>query len=521
MLRRITPKPKPAELSNRSTRRRITAVALALLLLAAACSDGSDTNGANTVGANTDAADTGNAGSTSTGAPVTSTTQSLGVSQSTLAELERCGDGGGLCGEVLASDGYPVRFRLIPAASSQPTAGLVAMHFGGPGTNAREFISRFAPEEPEQDMLGRFDLLGVEQRGTDAVEGVDCGNDALFHQLNIGVVAVEDQARLAQEWISGCPVGSFGTATAAEDIATVLRYLDAGRTVFVGYSYGGVVGVLLGSDHTDVVDAIVLDSPGLGWVDPRRFLVLVAGFGEALEGFFTNCDQTGGCMFAPDGNAEARFRAIHDSYELPGDLLFATVNFLYDERSAQQLDFIFYSALQGDYSQITWAADSYHSRQGETYPPAGEVFALVACSDGLADYTGGYEQFLAEIRTYGALGELAAKGLYDSTGICDHWPGESEAFELDLSNSNLPVLMVGATGDPAAHWSYIESFAETSLPPQSAVVAVHGVAHSIWRSGNECVDDAVNAFILDSTLPTIPASEKYLECDPLGAVSGR
>ncbi len=492
---------------------RITSVAIALLL-AAACSGSS---------ASTDSSGSGSPGVGDTGPAITSGADSsqddLGVTPSVLSELEECGNGE-LCGEVLASDGYPVRFRLVQAASSQPKAGLVALHFGGPGTNARESISHFAPIDPEQDMLSRFDLVGVEQRGTDAIEGVDCGNDALLHQLNIGEAAPEDLARIAKEWISGCPVGSFGTVTAAEDIATVLRYLDAGRTVFVGYSYGGVIGVLLGSDHADTVDAIVLDSPGLGRLDPRGGLEQTKSFSRALNGFFHYCDQGGNCTFAPDGNAEGRFRSILDSYEPPRDLLFAMAQFLYSYRRAPELDFILTAALEGDYSPITLAADFYHERVGETYPPSGEVFDLVACADDLTDDTYSHEQFLADVSLYGPFGELTAKTSYDTTGICDYWPGERQTFELDLSDSDLPVLVVASTGDPAASWSYVKSFANTSLPQSSAVVVIHRFDHGLWRSGYECIDDAVDAFILDDTLPTIPTSDEYLECDPLGPGPG-
>ncbi len=527
-----SPTGRPAKRFSKVGFVKVVSVAAALLLLAAACSSDTDSDGPDSDSAATDNTATDDTASDNTAPDNTTTTttdqdtdssassdndRGLGVPQSLLDQLEECGNGS-LCGEVPGEDGESVRYRLVPANGSEPPAGLIAFHFGGPGTNARETIRFFGdPFSGNADLVGRFDVLGVEQRGTDSVDGVDCGNDALFHRIQTGVAPLAERPQLVQQWVSGCPTGSYGSATAASDTAAVLRHLDAGRSVFVGYSYGGVIAVLLGQDHADAVDAIYMDSPSTGWLDPLQGLAQTVRFNNAFERFLANCDETRDCRFAPDGNAAERFGTLADTYEVPGDLLTATVLLLYSEESGPDLDLMFATALDGDYSFLTAVAGAYHQREGESYPPSAEIFPLVACADGIGEYTDDYNEVLDDLRAIGVLGELVVKGLPVTIGICDAWAGEADPFELSLSQSEVPVLLVASTNDPAVPWESVKPFIETSLPEQSAAVVENNFTHVLWRSGNSCLDAVVEAFIFDSTLPTISSPAGYESCADLEA----
>lgn len=475
----------------------IVAVGLALLLLGAACA--ADTNPSGTVALND---------------------RGLGLGSNALASLENCGSGT-VCGQVSDVDGHPIRFRILPSTSPKPVAGVIVVHFGGPGSDALQILpdwvtsasSTTASSTNSRDnlVLERFDLLAVEQRGHDTVDGVDCGNDEIFHQIRTVSAPLADLERLAREWISGCPVGEFGSTTAAADIATVLDHFDSPRAVFVGYSYGSVIGVLLGTDHSESVDAIVLDSPAFGWLEPRSDLQQVRTFNNALTEFFDNCDRTRACRFAPSGNSEQRFGSLVDSYELPGDLLYATVFLLYGESTAPLLDLALTLALDGDDSFVTEVADTYNRRTGDDYEPPSQVFQLVACADGLESFTDDPDEYRAELRKFGVLGEMAAETLVFTDDICDHWAGRVNPFSLDMSRSDVPVLLAASLNDPATPWIHIQAALDSGqLPPQVALVVVDGFNHSLWLSGNGCVDAAVNAFVLNGAVP----SGGRLDCSP-------
>ncbi|HCB36982.1 MAG TPA: hypothetical protein DEP66_01870, partial [Acidimicrobiaceae bacterium] len=419
-----------------------------------------------------------------------------------------------LCGGVTADDGYEVRFTLVPAVDPGEAKGLMVLHFGGPGTDASDIVPGWRGGHPNRRLVSSFDVLGVRQRGTGAADGLDCGNDEILHDILTGRVAATDPdraERLAREWMAGCPAGRFDTVTAASDIAAVVSHLDAGRTVFVGYSYGGVVGALLAIRHPDVVDAVVLDSPALGILDPYAGPRQVESFEAALANFTDNCDRTRDCRFAPDGDAGERFRRFARSYDAPGDLLFATGLLLYNETTAPQLDEMLTAALAGDTTQVTEYADVYHNRFGRDYPSSTEIFPISVCADEIDDFTDDPAVARETYRELGILGELAAVAWSPTTGSCAAWRGESVPFTLDLSDAAADVILVASRDDPAVPWKTLKPFIDSSLPPHAGVVLVDGAFHGLWGSGNLCVETAVDAFVLDGTTPSAT-----VECGDFG-----
>jgi pimeloyl-ACP methyl ester carboxylesterase len=60
----------------------------------------------------------------------------------------------------------------------------------------------------------------------------------------------------------------FELSDCADDAAALLRHLEAGPAVAVGYSMGGPITQLLARDHGDVVGGIVLCATAMHWRDP-------------------------------------------------------------------------------------------------------------------------------------------------------------------------------------------------------------------------------------------------------------
>lgn len=74
----------------------------------------------------------------------------------------------------------------------------------------------------------------------------------------------------------------FRLQDCAADAAAVLRTLDAGPALVVGYSLGGAVAQLLARDHRDVTAGIVLCATANDWSDPRLRLLWSAMTGLRL-----------------------------------------------------------------------------------------------------------------------------------------------------------------------------------------------------------------------------------------------
>lgn len=76
----------------------------------------------------------------------------------------------------------------------------------------------------------------------------------------------------------------FSLEDAADDAAALLRTLDAGPAIVVGYSMGGPISMLLWERHPDLVRGLVLEATALEWRATRRERVALH-FTGALEFF--------------------------------------------------------------------------------------------------------------------------------------------------------------------------------------------------------------------------------------------
>lgn len=100
----------------------------------------------------------------------------------------------------------------------------------------------------------------------------------------------------------------FSLEDAADDAAAVLRTLDAGPAIVVGYSMGGPISMLLAHRHPDLVEGLVLEATALEWRASFRER-LVFRFMAALE-FVLRSGR-------PKGLLERTLRdAVHQSPDL-------------------------------------------------------------------------------------------------------------------------------------------------------------------------------------------------------------
>jgi 3-oxoadipate enol-lactonase len=100
----------------------------------------------------------------------------------------------------------------------------------------------------------------------------------------------------------------FSLADAADDAAALLRTLDAGPAIVVGYSMGGPIAMRLWERHSDLVEGLVLEATALEWRATRRER-LVFKFMAGLE-FFLRSGR-------PRGLLDRSLRdAVHQSPDL-------------------------------------------------------------------------------------------------------------------------------------------------------------------------------------------------------------
>lgn len=143
-----------------------------------------------------------------------------------------------------------VGFAFVPAPSG-PAIGTVVPHEGGPGYSttgsADSYAAMYGP------LLGRRNLLLVDQRGTGLTEAIDCPE---LQELTTAYATAA--ARCARRL--GNHAHLYGTALSADDLAAVVDALGLGKVDVYGDSYGTFFTQVYASRHPAQVRSLVLDS---------------------------------------------------------------------------------------------------------------------------------------------------------------------------------------------------------------------------------------------------------------------
>jgi len=87
---------------------------------------------------------------------------------------------------------------------------------------------------------------------------------------------------------------------------------------------------------------------------------------------------------------------------------------------------------------------------------------------------------------------------------CAFWPVPPTSQPHTAQVSGLPpTLVVSVTGDPATPY---QAGVDLAAALGSTLITVEGTQHTAALQGNRCVDDVVNAYLVDLTLPASQVS---------------
>jgi hypothetical protein len=82
---------------------------------------------------------------------------------------------------------------------------------------------------------------------------------------------------------------------------------------------------------------------------------------------------------------------------------------------------------------------------------------------------------------------------------CAVWPVPTQTAPLPHADGAPPILVVGNTDDPATPLSGAKDLAQTLR--SGVLLTVKSAQHTAYASGNSCVDDAVNRYLLQRVPP--------------------
>ena len=84
---------------------------------------------------------------------------------------------------------------------------------------------------------------------------------------------------------------------------------------------------------------------------------------------------------------------------------------------------------------------------------------------------------------------------------CETWPfpATGERARRSRAAGAAPILVVGTTGDPATPYEWASRSPTSSSP--GSLLTWEGEGHTAYGRGGACVDDVVEAYLLDGKVP--------------------
>lgn len=423
-------------------------------------------------------------------------------------------------------DGETIEIAVSRHRATGDRLGSLLVNPGGPGSSGIDALSSIAIPRFGDEVVDRYDLVGFDPRGVAASTPVTCVDGPEMDQIvstdfdfttDEGIQAAEDAygafgAACLQN--TGPLLGHVDTVSAAKDMDVLRAVLGDDTLTYVGYSYGTQLGATYAALFPQQVGRLVLD----GALDPTLTSQELSegqaeGFENALRAYVADCQAGADCPLTgsvDDGLAQVRSvldRARKSplptgtSRPLTGTLAFSGIALpLYDEGSWSYLTMGLDAALSGDGSILLQLADLYYDRNADgTYASnSTAAFWAIGCADdrGTTD--------VAEMRAQAAAIEEVAPtvGYFFGYGgvICAQWPVPEAGGLDDYSAAGAaPIVVVGTTNDPATPYAWAESLAETL--DSGHLLTYQGEGHTAYGRSNACIADAVDAYLVDGTVP--------------------
>ena len=445
-----------------------------------------------------------------------------------LASWSDCG-GGFQCATIQVPldysnpEGRSISLALLRKQVTDPSRrlGSVLMNPGGPGGSGIDFLRRDARLFTELNT--RFDLVAWDPRGVGASTPVMCLTGPQMDAF-LALDPVLDDTEEQNAWIQanrdfalGCKRNSgdllpfMDSESTAHDMDMVREAIGDKKLTYLGFSYGTYIGQYYAHLFPTHVRALALD----GVVDSRlqgsaAVLDQLAGFEQNLQAYLAGCASRSTCPYAHASDPRARLVALMtrlDTTPVPAGsrqltrslAMTAVLATMYDQDRWGNLDEALAAVDAGDGSKMLAIADSYNERNPDgTYGSiANGAFAATACIERSAAPTAVFTRSLTEADVlkvspfFGPWQEW--EGLY-----CEFWPELPRAYRPLTVSGAPPILLVGATNDPAT--PYQEAQGVSQEIPNSVLLTRTGNGHTSYGF-SACIDVAENAYLIDLTLP--------------------
>lgn len=425
-------------------------------------------------------------------------------------------------------DGATIDLALLRAKASGSAQGSLVVNPGGPGASGVDY-AKMAGMVISAEVREVYDVVGFDPRGVARSAPLTCFTDEQMDDFLGGDPTPDDaqeeaeSAQLLEEFADACAeaapelVGHVSTVEAAKDMDVLRSALGEEELSYLGASYGTYLGATYASLFPENVGRFVLD----GAIDPaltgvEMGLGQAEGFERATRAYVEDCVAGGDCPLGSDvDSAMAAIPAFLDQLDadpLPvrGDVngeltegwgLYGIIVAMYDQTAWPILSQAFSQAFDGDGTMLMFLANIYASRSSDgSYEGNGmQAIYAVNCLDRPVEEGAGDLDSDAVLRQFTEVSPTWGRYLAGD-GACEYWPAQATETIEDYSAAGAaPIVVIGTTRDPATPYEWAEGLADTL--DSGVLISYDGDGHTAYGRSNDCVDDAVDAYLLEGTVP--------------------
>lgn len=420
-------------------------------------------------------------------------------------------------------DGKRINLALVKRPASAKKKGNLVVNPGGPGAPGTGMAVQ-AQYVFDSSVTDAYDVIGFDPRGTGRSRPVDCLSDDELDAYIASDPTPDTPAEVAASerttagFAEGCRaltgelLERVSTVDAARDMDILRSALGDEQLNFHGASYGTALGATYADLFPQQVGRFVLDAG----MDPtvsalEASLAQAEGFETALRAYAADCLEAKSCPLSGSvDDAVAQVGDLLDEIDAEpitgdgerklhaGQAFYGIALPLYQEDYWTLLTAALKPAFKGDGAQLLELADMYSSRGKNGYTDNSmEAIGVINCLDDpwsvtaqqVPDY---FDRFEKASPTFG---RTFAWGLMACGGFGFEQPEPRDY----AAQGAAPILVTATTRDPATPYRWGKALAEKIS--SGVLVSRDGDGHGAYNVGNDCVDDIVNAYLLDGTVP--------------------